>query len=113
MIQVIYLIFIYIGILKVKLLKKEKLNGSEYELLLPRNIKMQYIGKRKLKLNRSNTKNWSNYNKKKYNIKEIWLYKFKIIEHNKINNKYINVPNTNQSDISIPLSYLNKLFIIK
>ena len=37
----------------------------------------------------------------------------KIIEHKKTNNKSNNISNVNQNDITIPLSYLNKLFIMK
>lgn len=89
-------------------LKKEKISGSEFELLLPRNIEMEYIGKKKIKTDRNMQKNWHNYDKDGHRLKDLYLYKFKITEIKEEKEK----KEEEQDNIEIPLKLLKKLFYI-
>jgi hypothetical protein len=89
-------------------LKKEKIQYSEFELLLPRNIEMEYLGKEKIKTNRNIVKNWNNYTQKGYNLLEIYLYKFKIVKKENPKPK----PKEQQKNIEIPIGLMNNLYFI-
>ena len=94
--------------LNMKTLKKEIISGSEFELLLQRNVVMKYEGKKKILSDKSNIKNWNNYNKKKkFKLKEMYIYKFKIIDIIKDKKR------EKQYDITIPISELKNLYYIK
>ena len=87
-------------------LKKEKIQYSEFELLLPRNIEMEYLGKEKIKTNKNVVKNWDNFTKKGYNLSETYLYKFKIVKKEKPK------PKKQQENIEIPIGLMNNLYFI-
>ena len=89
-------------------LKKEKIYGSEFELLLPRNIEMEYIGKKKIKTDRNMQKNWNNYNRDGHRLKDLYIYKFKITEIKEEKEK----KEEKQKNIEIPIKLLKKLYYI-
>lgn len=68
-------------------LKKENLKNtkgfsfrkSEFEILLPRGIVLEYLGKEDFINNKNNYKNWHNYELRKNNKRKIYIYKFKIV----------------------------------
>jgi hypothetical protein len=80
-----------------KNVRKEFLNDSEFELLLPRNLEMEYTGKEPL------------YNKKLL-TKYDYVYKFKIINI-KLNKDDIKI--SKNDDIEIPINELNNLYYIQ
>ena len=89
-------------------LKKEIIQYSEFELLLPRNIELEYLGKEKIKTNRNVIKNWDNFTKKGYNLSEKYLYKFKIVKKEKTKPE----PKKQQKYIEIPIGLMNNLYFI-
>lgn len=52
---------------------------SEFEILLPRGIVLEYLGKEDFINNKNNYKNWHNYESRKNNKRKIYIYKFKIV----------------------------------
>ena len=90
-------------------LGKEKINGSEFELLLQRNLDLEYIGKEKIKIEkRDKKKNWENFIKKGFTYPFIYLYKFKIVKREE--------PSDNkkeQKDMTISMNDMKNLFFIE
>lgn len=97
-------------------LKTEHIMGSEFELLLPRNIKMEYIGKKNL-FSYKTYKDWLNYENKtkkeiskeiKQNKEQKFMYKFKIIEYNKNDEIKLNPQNNIAHNINFDNDVLLK-----
>lgn len=61
--------------------KKQTLGGSEFELLLPRGAKFEFINKRELKLNKKYTLSWGNIEKGRKD--KYIIYKVKLIGFDK------------------------------
>ena len=92
-----------------KNIKKEMLSFSEYELLLPRNIIMKYMGQKTIKNKNIIKKNWKNYEKSKKGktLKDIIIFKFKIVDYNKDDK-----PPENQNNLKISINNLKKLYLL-
>lgn len=90
-------------------LRKEKINGSEFELLLQRNLDLEYVGKEKIKIEKRDwKKNWENFIKKGFTYPFVYLYKFKIVKREE--------PSDNkkeQKDMTISMNDMKNLFFIE
>jgi hypothetical protein len=85
---------------------------EQNNILLPRNIEIEYIGCQKIHVNKNIVNNWNKYNKYGYHLYKDYIYKFKIINLHKINNE-INKKSTINSTINLPLYILNNIYYMK
>ena len=104
-------------------IKKEILTSSEFELLLPRNITMEYVGKLNI-LNYKRYKDWLNFEKKTMqkttkvttkrnsNITETTKTKAKIVGKSKVVKKVKGGGKNNDNDVNVGSKFMYKFKII-
>lgn len=88
-------------------INKEILYNSEFELLLPKNLQMEYVCKKKIYIDKINIQNWRNYKKKgDVHFIETYIYTFRIIGY------FTPKEKKKQDFLSIPVDDINTLYLM-